>query len=81
MDLRRSATQANLTHNPQTEAGNFGALGERVFTVSGVWELSLFILYALRWQIEVFFRELKSDMGLEDDSGGDFRAYERFFCV
>lgn len=34
--------------------------------------------YALRWQIEIFFRELKSDLGLGDFSGQDFRAFERF---
>jgi len=35
-------------------------------------------LYALRWQVEIFFRELKSDIGLEDYCGRDFHAYERF---
>jgi hypothetical protein len=34
--------------------------------------------YELRRQIEIFFRELKSFMGLTDFSGGDFAAYERF---
>jgi IS4 transposase len=34
--------------------------------------------YALRWQIEIFFRELKSDLGLGDFCGRDFKAFERF---
>jgi len=34
--------------------------------------------YELRWQIEIFFRELKSFMGLTDYTGQDFAAYERF---
>jgi len=34
--------------------------------------------YALRWQIEIYFRELKSDLGLGDFCGQDFRAFERF---
>jgi hypothetical protein len=35
-------------------------------------------LYALRWQIEIFFRELKSDLGLSDFSGRSFKAFERY---
>jgi hypothetical protein len=31
----------------------------------------------MRWQVEVFFRELKSDLGLEDYRGCDFGAFER----
>jgi IS4 transposase len=34
--------------------------------------------YELRWQIEIFFRELKSFIGLTDYTGGDFEAFERF---
>ena len=34
--------------------------------------------YELRWQIEIFFRELKSFMGFTDYTGQDFAAYERF---
>jgi hypothetical protein len=34
--------------------------------------------YELRWQIEIFFRELKSFIGLTDFTGQDFAAYERF---
>lgn len=33
--------------------------------------------YELRWPIEVFFRELKSDLGFSDYRGTDFRAFER----
>ena len=33
--------------------------------------------YDLRWQIELFFRELKSDLGLADYRGTDFEAFER----
>lgn len=35
-------------------------------------------LYSLRWQIEIYFRELKSNLGLADFTGRDFKAYERF---
>ncbi|MEM7179338.1 MAG: transposase [Spirochaetota bacterium] len=34
--------------------------------------------YALRWQVEIFFRELKSELGLGDYSGQDFKSYERY---
>jgi hypothetical protein len=34
--------------------------------------------YLLRWQIEIFFRELKSGLGLADFSGQSFEAFERF---
>ncbi len=34
--------------------------------------------YELRWQIELFFRELKSDLGLGDFQGTDFQAFERY---
>ena len=33
--------------------------------------------YELRWQIEVWFRELKSHLGMGDFSGQDFPAFER----
>lgn len=33
--------------------------------------------YEMRWPIEVFFRELKSDLGFSDYQGTDFRAFER----
>jgi len=35
-------------------------------------------LYALRWQVEIYFRELKSEIGLCDYAGKDFRAQERY---
>ena len=35
-------------------------------------------LYALRWQVEIFFRELKSDLGAADFAGQYFDAFERF---
>lgn len=38
-------------------------------------------LYALRWQIEIYFRELKSEIGLCDYSGKEFRACERFIDI
>jgi hypothetical protein len=34
--------------------------------------------YELRWQIEVFFREIKSQIGLCDYTGMCFQAFERF---
>ena len=33
--------------------------------------------YELRWQIEVWFRELKSHLGMADFGGQDFGAFER----
>lgn len=38
-------------------------------------------LYALRWQIEIYFRELKSEIGLCDYAGKSFIAQERFIDV
>ncbi len=38
-------------------------------------------LYALRWQIEIFFRELKSEIGLCDYTGKSFIALERYIDV
>ena len=35
--------------------------------------------YELRWQIEIFFRELKTYLGLEDFQGTRFEDYERFY--
>jgi hypothetical protein len=35
--------------------------------------------FEMRWPVEVFFRELKSDLGLEDYQGTDFSACERHF--
>jgi hypothetical protein len=35
--------------------------------------------FEMRWSVEVFFRELKSDLGLEDYQGTDFSACERHF--
>jgi hypothetical protein len=34
-------------------------------------------LYELRWQIEVFFREMKGQLGLTDYQGTQFESYER----
>jgi SRSO17 transposase len=33
--------------------------------------------FEMRWPVEVFFRELKSGLGLSDYRGTDFRAFER----
>lgn len=35
--------------------------------------------FEMRWPVEVFFRELKSELGLEDYQGTDFSAFERHF--
>jgi hypothetical protein len=37
--------------------------------------------YEIRWQIELFFRELKSIIGFDDFRGGDFAAFERYIDV
>jgi len=37
--------------------------------------------YELRWQIEVFFRELKGQLGLQDYQGTQFASYERFVTL
>lgn len=38
-------------------------------------------LYDLRWQVELFFRELKSGLGLGSYTGTDFVAFERLVDV
>ena len=37
--------------------------------------------YELRWQIEVFFRELKGQLGLRDYQGTQFASYERYVTL
>jgi hypothetical protein len=37
--------------------------------------------YELRWQIEVFFRELKGQLGLQDYQGTRFASYERYVTL
>jgi hypothetical protein len=37
--------------------------------------------YELRWQIEVFFRELKGQLGLQDYQGTHFPSYERYVTL
>jgi hypothetical protein len=37
--------------------------------------------YELRWQIEVFFRELKGQLGLQDYQGTRFDSYERYVSL
>lgn len=38
-------------------------------------------LYELRWQIEVFFREMKGQLGLTDYQGTQFASYERYLTL
>jgi hypothetical protein len=38
-------------------------------------------LYELRWQIEVFFREMKGQLGLTDYKGTQFQSYERYITL
>lgn len=37
--------------------------------------------YELRWQIEVFFREVKGQLGLQDYQGTQFPSYERYVTL
>jgi hypothetical protein len=37
--------------------------------------------YELRWQIEVFFREMKGQLGLADYQGTQFPSYERYMTL
>jgi len=37
--------------------------------------------YELRWQIEVFFREMKGQLGLSDYQGIRFESYERYITL
>src|SRR5207253_164914 len=37
--------------------------------------------YELRWQIEVFFRELKGQLGLQDYQGTRFDSFERYVTL
>lgn len=48
---------------------------------SNLSELEIIEYYSLRWQIEIFFRELKSDLGFSDYTGKDFYAYEKFIDI
>ena len=38
-------------------------------------------LYELRWQIEVFFREMKGQLGLSDYQGSQFESCERYLTL
>ena len=49
-------------------------LGERNLEKVGALIVEFF---EMRWEVEVFFRELKSDLGFSDYQGCDFRAFER----
>ncbi len=53
---------------------NSELLGERDMEKLGAMIVECF---EMRWPVEVFFRELKSDLGLSDYQGTDFRAFER----
>jgi SRSO17 transposase len=37
--------------------------------------------YELRWQIELFFREIKSELGFSQYCGGDFQSFERYIDI
>jgi len=60
------------------------ARGEFATLVTNNWQLAarqVVEYYELRWQIEVFFRELKGQLGLQDYQGTSFPSYERFLTL
>lgn len=70
---KRETFKALVCVNPEL-------LGERDIGKLGAMIVESF---EMRWPIEVFFRELKSDLGLSEYRGTDFRAFERHvdLCV
>lgn len=66
------------TPQPRTDRRHFAALvtNNRRLSARQVVEY-----YELRWQIEVFFRELKGQLGLQDYRGTHFASYERYVTL
>jgi hypothetical protein len=66
------------TPQPRTDRRHFAALVTNNLRLS---PRKVVEYYELRWQIEVFFRELKGQLGLQDYQGTQFASYERYVTL
>ena len=66
------------TPQPNPDRRQFAALVTNNLTLS---PRQVVEYYELRWQIEVFFRELKGQLGLQDYQGTRFASYERYVTL
>jgi len=74
-DVRIAYSWKTQTHRRRRSRRTFKVLVSNALA----WSTETLIeFYELRWQIEIFFRELKSFLGIEDFTGAAFPAYERF---
>ena len=79
--------EVNLTYSWKSKDGSSGGFhkgSQPKLLASNDLELSaahMVEFYELRWQIELFFRELKSDLGLKDYRGVTFEAFERYVDI
>jgi hypothetical protein len=66
------------TPQPRTDRRQFAVLVTNDLRLSA---RKVVEYYELRWQIEVFFRELKGQLGLQDYQGTQFASYERYVTL
>jgi hypothetical protein len=66
------------TPQPRTDRRHFAALATNDLRLS---PRKVIEYYELRWQIEVLFRELKGQLGLQDYQGTQFASYERYVTL
>jgi hypothetical protein len=66
------------TPKPQLDKRQFAALVTNNLKMSAA---KIVEYYELRWQIEVLFRELKGQLGLQDYQGTKFTSYERYVTL
>jgi hypothetical protein len=66
------------TPQPRTDRRQFAALVTNDLRLS---PRKVIEYYELRWQVEVFFRELKGLLGLQDYQGKEFASFERYVTL
>ena len=66
------------TPKPRADRRQFAALVTNNLKMSAA---KVVEYYELRWQIEVLFRELKGQLGLQDYQGTKFGSYERYITL
>jgi hypothetical protein len=66
------------TPRPRTDQRQFAALVTNNLKLA---PQRIVELYELRWQIEIFFREMKGQLGLTDYQGTQFASYERYITL
>jgi hypothetical protein len=71
-----SRKQKNKKGKKQAETYRVFVSNNRALSAKNIVEY-----YELRWQIELFFRELKSVIGLDRFRGSDFQSFERYVDV